>query len=329
MGPDLETKGIVDVHCHFLTDRYTRAARAAGIVTPDGMPVWPRWSVDDQLALMADRGIQRAVVSVSSPGVHFGDDDAAIDLSRHVNEFGAELAETRPESFGFFAAVPLPDVQAAAHEAAYALDVLGAVGVTLMSNSGGQYLGDEALGPLWAVLDERRAVAFIHPTSPPGAERLDRGRPRPMLEFMFETTRTVTDIMFAGVVERYPDIRFIIPHCGAALAVLADRVELFRRVLPGPGGGPPSELSTRDQLQRCWFDLAGTPLPAQLEALLGVVEEDRLLYGSDFCFTPAPMVTHHVRTLDGRSVSEGSWDWRTLTTRNAIALLNSGPRSRR
>jgi 6-methylsalicylate decarboxylase len=318
--------GIIDVHCHFLTERYVRAARKAGSETPDGMPIWPRWSVDDQLTLMADRGIQRSIVSVSSPGVHFGDDDAAAALSRHVNEFGAQLVAQHPTSFGFFAAVPLPDVDRAIDEAAFALDQLGANGIALMSNSAGQYLGDDALAPLWALLDERGAVAFIHPTSPPGADRVDLGRPRPMLEFMFETTRTVTDMVFAGVIERYPEVRFVIPHCGAVLPVVADRVELFRGLLPGPNGGAPSRLSARDQLQRCWFDLAGTPIPAQLEALLGLAGKNRLLYGSDFCFTPAPMVAHHIHTLDGWAASQNDWDWRSLTSRNANAVLGSKSR---
>lgn len=317
-----KSAGIVDVHCHYLPEQYVVQARTAGHEMPDGMPVWPQWSVHDQLALMADRGVQRAILSVSSPGVHFGDDGLAVELSRYVNEFGARLVGEAPQTFGFFASVPLPDVSSALREATYALDVLGAAGITLMSNSAGQYLGDEALAPLWEVLDERQAVTFIHPTSPPAADQVDLGRPRPMLEFMFETTRTVTDMICAGIVERHPRIRFIIPHCGAALPVLADRVELFRALLPGPNGGAPCGLTARDQLQRCWFDLAGTPLPTHLDALLRVVGEDRLLYGSDFCFTPALGVAQHMHTLDSRTASSrDDWDWRALTTRNAEKIF--------
>lgn len=65
-----------------------------------------------------------------------------------------------------------------------------------------------------------------------------------MLEFMFETTRTVTDLVFAAVPERYPDIRFLIPHCGALLPLVADRVELFCSLLPGSHDRPPAAVPT-------------------------------------------------------------------------------------
>lgn len=90
-----------------------------------------------------------------------------------------------------------------------------------------------------------------------------------MLEFMFETTRTVTDLVFAAVPERYPDIRFLIPHCGALLPLVADRVELFCSLLPGSHDRPPAAVRTREQLQRFWYDLAGTPFPAQVDAVGG------------------------------------------------------------
>src|ERR1700712_1244071 len=140
---------LIDVHAHYLTDHYVEAAKAAGIVHPDGMPGWPTWSADDHLALMDDTGTGRAILSISSPGVHFGDDDAATDLARHVNEFAADVASGHDDRFDFFASVPLPCVEAAVDEAAYAIDRLGARGVVLMSNSAGCYLGDPALDPLW------------------------------------------------------------------------------------------------------------------------------------------------------------------------------------
>ncbi|MET0455939.1 MAG: amidohydrolase family protein [Mycobacterium sp.] len=307
---------LIDVHAHFLTDRYVEAAKAAGITNPDGMPGWPGWTVDDHLALMADNRIARAILSISSPGVHFGDDGAAADLARHVNEFAANVVADHGDRFDFFASVPLPCVEAAADEAAHAIDRLGARGVVLMSNSAGQYLGDPALDPLWEILNQRRAIVFEHPTSPPNTEAVALGRPRPMLEFMFETTRTVTDLIFAGVQDRYPDIRFVIPHSGATLSVVVDRIELFRALLSGSHGRERSTLTTREQLQRFWYDLAGTPFPAPAKALVDVVGSDQLLYGSDFCWTPAMGVAHQVHVLEQQNV-----DWRATTTANAERLL--------
>jgi predicted TIM-barrel fold metal-dependent hydrolase len=307
---------LIDVHAHFLTDRYVAAAQGAGITQPDGMPAWPSWSVDAHLQLMEQNRIAKAVLSISSPGVHFGDDTAAAELARHVNEFAADVSTEHRDRFAFFASVPLPCVDAAVDEAAYAMDTLGARGVVLMSNSAAVYLGDPALDPLWAVLDQRGAIVFEHPTSPPHAAELALGRPRPMLEFMFETTRTVTDLIFAGVPERFPNIRFVIPHCGATLSVVVDRIELFRSLLAGSQDRPQSTLTTRQQLQRFWYDLAGTPFPAPAKALVDVVGSDQLLYGSDYCWTPAMGAAHQVALLEQEPT-----DWRTLTTANAKRLL--------
>jgi 6-methylsalicylate decarboxylase len=311
-----ESPALIDVHAHYLTDRYVDAAKAAGVIHPDGMPGWPTWTVDDHLALMDETRTGRAMLSISSPGVHFGDDSAAADLARHVNEFAAGVVGEHGDRFGFFASVPLPCVRAAVDEAVYAIDRLGGRGVVLMSNSAGVYLGDPSLDPLWEALNQRRAIVFEHPTSPPNVDVVGLGRPRPMLEFMFETTRTVTDLMFAAVPERYPDIRFVIPHSGATLSVVADRIEMFRAMIPGSHGRAPSTLTTRQQLQRFWYDLAGTPFPAPSAALVDVVGSDQVLYGSDFCWTPAMGAAHQVAVLEREPT-----DWRAVTTANAERLL--------
>ncbi len=198
---------LVDFHAHFLTERFVREAQSAGVVHPDGMPGWPNWSIAEHEQLMADTGVRRAVLSISSPGVYFGDQDASVALSRHVNEHAAAICHEKPAKFGFFASLPLPSVEAATDEAAYAIDTLGATGVALLTNTAGRYLGDPALDPLWELLDRRQTLVFIHPTSPPNAAAIKLDLPRPMLEFMFETTRTVTDLMFAGVIDRYPGVR--------------------------------------------------------------------------------------------------------------------------
>src|ERR1700716_3044061 len=251
---------LVDFHAHFLTERFVQEAQSAGVVHPDGMPGWPNWSIAEHEQLMADTGVRRAVLSISSPGVYFGDQDASVALSRHVNEYAAAICREKPAKFGFFASLPLPAVEAAADEAAYAIDTLGATGVALLTNTAGHYLGDPALDPLWELLDRRHALAFVHPTSPPNAAAIKLDLPRPMLEFMFETTRTVTDLMFSGVIDRSPGVRFVIPHGGAALPILADRIQLIRDMLSASAGRATEPLSTREQLRQFWFDLAGAPL---------------------------------------------------------------------
>jgi predicted TIM-barrel fold metal-dependent hydrolase len=275
--------GKIDVHAHYLPQVYRDALVAAGQAQPDGIPGLPEWSETMAVDAMDRLDVGFAVLSISSPGVHFGDAAAAVELARAVNEAGARIATARPNRFGFFAALPLPEIDAAVAEARYALDSLGAFGISLLTNHRGMYLGDARLDPIFAEVAARESVVFIHPTSPPQPT----GGPdfaAPMLEFMFETTRSVTDLVLAGVLRRYPELRIIVPHAGAALSVLAGRVDLIGPALAKAGDGDVASL--RAALKMFHFDLAGVPVEEQLGALLAVADPTRLHYGSDFPFTP-------------------------------------------
>ncbi|MFC8592014.1 amidohydrolase family protein [Streptomyces atroolivaceus] len=313
-----EAPGYVDVHAHFVTDSYVRQAREAGHELPDGVPAWPSWSAEDHLELMDRCGIRTSMLSISSPGVHFGDDTAARRLAREVNEAGADTVREHPGRFGLFASLPLPDVDAALEEIAYAYDRLDADGVVLETNTHGTYLGNPDLEPVWAELNRRAAVVFLHPTSPVCWERSALGRPRPMVEFVFDTARTVTDLLMAGTLERHRDLTVIVPHCGGALPVLADRIDGFMQMFMPVGTVAPGAV---EQLGRLYYDLAGPALPRQLPALMKLAGTDRLLYGSDHCWTPAAGVEAHVAGLDGAPAPDGSASWRALTTANAHRVI--------
>ncbi len=224
----------VDMHAHFLPQVYRRALADAGIDRPDGIRAVPKWSEEHALATMDRLDVELAILSISSPGVHFGDDAAAALLARQVNEEAASLRQRHPGRFGSFASLPLPDLDASLAETAHALDTLGAEGVALETNHHGTYLGDPVLEPLWSELSARNAVVFVHPTTAHCGEHLALGYPRPMLEFMFETTRSITDLVLSGVLERHPGLQLLVPHAGAALPVLAARVELLLPLLAPP-----------------------------------------------------------------------------------------------
>jgi predicted TIM-barrel fold metal-dependent hydrolase len=311
--------GFVDVHAHFLTDFYVARARAAGHDVPDGMPKWPHWSPDEHLELMDRVGIATAVLSVSSPGVHFGDDEAARPLAREVNEAGAHIVRDHPGRFGLFASLPVPDVDGALAEIGYAFDTLNADGVVLETNTHGVYLGNSALDPVFAELARRRAAVLLHPTSPPCWQQTALGRPRPMIEFIFDTARAVTDLILAGTLARYPDLSVIVPHGGGALPLLADRVNGFRAAAPSSDGNP--IIDPIAQLRRLYYDLAGTPFPRQVPALLSLVAPEQLLYGSDFCFTPAAAIELQVAAINAAPAPVEGQTWQTVTTTNARQLL--------
>ncbi|MCX5254518.1 amidohydrolase [Streptomyces canus] len=313
------SSGLIDVHAHLLPDFYVQQATAAGHAHPDGMGGWPTWSVETHLDLMDRNAIETAMLSMSSPGVHFGDDKAAGLLARRVNEHTADLTRDHPGRFGNFVSLPLPDVDASLEEIAFAYDELDADGVALLTHTHGVYLGDQRLEPVFAELDRRRAVVFLHPTSPVCWEQSALGRPRPMVEYIFDTARTVTDLVMAGVLTRHANLQVIVPHGGGAVPVLADRVNEFMRLFL-PVEETPS-LDAVQQLRGLYYDMAGTAFPRQVPALLGLVDPDRVLFGSDYCWTPPPLADAHIAAIDAAESPVDGTTWRSLTTANAQRLF--------
>lgn len=309
------TASLIDLHAHYLTEHYVEQARKAGHPGPDGMPAWAGWDPESHLALMNQNNIERSILSLSSPGVHFGDNDAARALARTMNQFASTVARARPDRFGFFATLPLPDVDGAIDELDHACDVLGAHGVAVQTNYHGTYLSDPTLEPLFAELDRRRAVLLVHPTGPSCRPGLAHQPPPPVLEFLFETTRTVIDLILGGVTARHPGVRLLIPHGGAVLPLVAPRIRMFRTRL----GLSPAGIE--DELGRLWFDMAGTPFPLQIPTLCEVVGHEHLVFGSDYCFTPPTDLAAQVEAMENASCPVADSTWPAVTTRNAKVLL--------
>ncbi len=281
-----ERRRAVDVHMHFIPEFYRDALASANMASPDGINTLPPWDEEDFLRAMDSLQIEAAVLSISSPGVHFGDDRKALQLARRVNDEGRRLMDRNGGRIGFFASVPLPEVEASIEEAGRALDDLGADGVVFESNHRGVYLGDSVLDPLYAELDKRSAVIFVHPTSP-ACECSERGSelyPRPMMEFLFDTTRSIADMVLSGVLKRFPNLKVIVPHAGAALPILMERIELLLPLLSKHRESAPPSM--REAMRELHFDLAGAPVPQLLSALLSVADIKHVHYGSDYPFTP-------------------------------------------
>jgi predicted TIM-barrel fold metal-dependent hydrolase len=282
----------IDVHAHYLPDGYRAALVRAGHEQPDGMPWIPEWSAFEHVAAMDRLGIDTSLLSISSPGVCLGDGESVVDLAREVNEDGRRAVMDHPGRFGLLASLPLPDVEAAMAEIAYCCDHLDVHGFVLLTNVGGTYVGDPSFDAVFAELDRRQARVLLHPTSPACWDRTSLGRPRPMLEFLFDTTRTVVDLVLNGTIARYPHLELIIPHLGATLPLVADRAQAFATVLA-------PTVDVLADLGRLHFDLAGYAGSRQLDALLALTTLEHLHYGSDFPFTPEPVAAAAVDRLEG------------------------------
>jgi len=273
----------IDVHAHYVPDGYRTALERAGHSQPDGMPAIPQWSAAEHVAVMDRLDIERSMLSISSPGV-LGD----ADLARQVNEEGRRAVVDHPGRFGLLASLPLSDVDAAIAEIQRCDD---ADGFVLLTSYDASYVGDASFEPVLDALDACRARVLLHPTSPPCWEHTSLGRPRPMIEFLFDTTRAVVDLVLSGAVARHPDLRLIVPHGGATLPMLVDRVTAFARLLA-------PDVDVERDLGRLHYDLAGYAVPRQLDALLTMVARDHLHYGSDFPFTPESIAAAAATRID-------------------------------
>jgi 6-methylsalicylate decarboxylase len=282
----------IDVHAHYVPDGYRAALQRAGHDQPDGMPWIPEWSAEQHLEAMDRLGIATSVLSISSPGVHLGDGSTAVDLAREVNEDGRRAVVDHHGRFGLLGSLPLPNVDAAIAEIGHCMDHLDVDGFVLLTNINGTYVSDAMFEPVFRELDRRGARVLLHPTSPACWEHTSFEWPRPMVEFFFDTTRVVVDLVLRGVIDRHPNVQLIIPHGGATLPLVADRVSAFAHILA-------PDVDVISDLGRLHFDLAGFAVPRQLDALLTMTTLDHLHYGSDFPFTPEPVVAAAGERIDG------------------------------
>ncbi|HLX37548.1 MAG TPA: amidohydrolase family protein [Candidatus Binataceae bacterium] len=315
---NIDNSGRIDVHSHYLPPGYAEQATAALGEIPDGMPRMPDWDAASTIAVMDRCGIATAMLSVSSPGVHFGDDDAARGLARSVNEFGARNAQQHHGRFGVFASLPLPNVDSALAEIAYALDVLKADGFVMLTNYRGIYLGDTKFDPVFDELNRRSAIVFMHPTSPSGCEHLALGFPRPMLEFPFDSTRAITNLIVSNTLDRCPNIRLIVPHGGGTLPFLARRIAMVARLIPRPAGSP--NLDVLASLRRLFYDTAAATGENQLASMLSVFDSSRILFGSDYPFMPEVMTEAMIAELKASNLLKPN-DVRAIDRDNAMKLF--------
>ncbi|WP_422771134.1 amidohydrolase family protein [Plantactinospora sp. WMMC1484] len=285
--------GPVDLHQHAIPPGYVARLTAIGVQAQPGIP-FPDWDRARSLAAMDDLGIAVAAISTASPGYYFGDQDFATTLVRETNDELAGIVAGARGRFLGFAAVPLPCADAAVAELRRLAEVPGFVGVSLLTNYAGRYLGDPGFEPLLAELDAMHAIVHVHPTLPPWwAEGAVDLRPS-LLEYVFDTSRSLMNLMLSGAVDRYRRISWIFSHCGGVLPYISRRLEIAE---------PLPELARVDgvlaTMARLRYDSALSASRAGLGSLLTIAPADRLVLGTDYPFVDAGTVREEFRRLDG------------------------------
>jgi aminocarboxymuconate-semialdehyde decarboxylase len=283
----------IDVHHHILPEFFFRETNDAH--NPVGGIAPPAWNTGMMLSFMDEAGIDVAITSISTPGVHVGDDARARSLARRCNELSAELIQAHPSRLGGFAALPLPDVEGALEELAYALDTLKLDGVVVFSNAHGVYLGDARLEPVFAELERRGAVVFVHPTASPDPSAHHLGLPDSLIDFTADTTRAVAQMHYSNRFARTPNVKYIFSHAGGTAPYLAGRWGIVDEMNVIPGGE--ERGSVADTLRRLYWDTALSYRDPILRMLRDVVGLDHVLFGSDFPYIRRDLGVNCVREL--------------------------------
>ncbi|GGK70322.1 amidohydrolase [Sphaerisporangium melleum] len=291
------SRGWIDVHHHAYHPPLIAELRRRGVThMAPGVPL-PAWTATEALRVMDGSGIRAAVLSVLLPGDALQQDVAP--LVRDINTWSAEVVREHPGRFAALASLPLPDVEASLAEIEYALDVLGLDGVVLSTSlPDGRYLGDPAFDRVFAELNDRGAVVFVHPNpssrcSCAGGPGFASAVPPPLVDFVMDTARAVANMLFGGTLSRNPDIRFILAHAGGVVPFLSWRLELAGTwVLPDAGVDVPGEL------RRLYYETAQSASPATLACLREVTGDRNILFGTDYPFMNDTVVAATRRHLE-------------------------------
>ena len=306
--------GLIDVHHHHIPPFYLEEYRDRIVGSRGGKinPAWLSWSPQKAIDAMDAANVSTAVLSLTTPGVWFGDPVAARRTARQVNEYAAGLARIYPGRFGLFAALPLPDQDASLKEIEYALDVLKADGIGVLTSYDDKWLGSPAYDAVFAELNRRKAVVFVHPTIALCCRTLLPDVTPLITEIPQDTARAISNLLFTGTFSRYRDIKFIFTHAGGNMPMMVGRMKQY-----GPASlATLAPLGIEQELRRHYFDLAGTANKPAVAAITSIVPTSQILMGSDNPFIPLAETARDLQSLGLSAV-----DLQAIRRDNALALL--------
>ena len=306
---------IVDVHHHIVPRfwfdevRDVIAAQGGGRIVPN----WLAWSPQRALAEMDQNQVETAVLSISTPGIWFGNAQQSRRLARQCNEYAAQMVSDFPGRFGFFATLPLPDAEGSLAELQHAFETLKANGVGLLTSYDDKWVGDPAYDSVFEELNRRRAVVYIHPATPSCCTKLMPHVPPFLTEFIQETNRAITSLMYSGSFSRFRDIKFIFSHAGGAIPTLAGRIAQL--------GAAPQLASKVPQgveyeLKRLYYEIANSANAPAIAALTSIIPLSQIMFGSDFPLVPLPATAEGLRALNFAPA-----DLERIRRENALALI--------
>jgi predicted TIM-barrel fold metal-dependent hydrolase len=300
----------IDVHHHIIPPFFIDAWRDRGHPGPPSFG----WSLQKTVSELDQSGVATAIVSYSTPGVWLGDVQPSRDLARRCNEYAAQLVKDNRGRFGFFAALPLPDTDGSLREIDHAFGTLKADGIGLMTSYDDRWLGDAAFRPVFDELDRRHAVVYVHPTAPACCRSLMSYVPPNLTEFIQDTNRAITSLLFSGSLGRLPGVRFVFSHAGGAIPMLSGRITHISRRFQQLAAEVPNGVDY--ELKRLYYEVANSATRPAIAALTSLIPISQILFGSDYPVFPISM------TAEGLSkVGLSATDVQMIERDNAIALF--------
>jgi 6-methylsalicylate decarboxylase len=302
----------IDVHAHYYHSTYVDClARNGADTRPAARAPGAAVTFDQRVGLLDGARIRVQVLSVGALQPYFSNADEATAAARLSNDLFADICQRYGGRFSAFATVPLPHIDAALTELARAIEVLGMVGVNLGCSIASRPLDDAAFAPFFAELNRRGTVVFLHPVGcgcGPFLEDLGLDFP---LGAPFEDSIAALRLVLAGVIHRFPRIRFIVPHLGGTLPFLVTRLD-------NSSVAQRWEYKPSEHLKRLWYDSINGNVAA-LRCAREAFGADRLVLGTDFPHLAGERFNQCVNYIEESELPPE--EKRAILDRNAQALL--------
>ena len=303
MSGDPKINWRIDVHHHVVPPQYA----------DDSMPI-KLPDTETQLRSMDNWHIRTAITSLT-PRVILKNMHRLREVARSCNEFQARMVLEHPSRFGSFALLPLPDVDGALEEITYALDILNLDGVGLFSSVNDRYLGDSLFDPVFDELNRRKAVVFVHPTHCEAPPETNLGAPPFVVEYVFDTTRAIVNLIHTGTLQRCPDICLIVAHGGGTVPFLAQRIAMMEGHRSAKG-----VTGVMATLRSLYYEIASTTSAFALRSLQELADPAHILWGSDLPFVYGERLQEevdHWEEYDGFNADERI----AIEQQNAVRLF--------
>jgi len=235
--------------------------------------------IDFREDALRKEGIDMQILTFTTPGTQIEIPERSVELARIVNNNFAKIKKDRSSRFTALATLPMNDVDASINELERAFGELGFKGVMVYSNINGIALSDQRFWPLYRKANDLNAVIYIHPNFPVGVEAMTDYWLMPLVGFTFDTTLAAAKLVFSGVAERFPKIRWVLAHLGGAIPYLTERLDrgyfAFKECREQITQ-PPSEY-----LRNFYYDSVNFDLKS-LQLAVDFAGADHILAGSDY-----------------------------------------------